>query len=358
MSLLAFVAVAALVGACGACTLALFTAAMIRAFRSRRGDRAAEAALPRIQDALVLFLAGGNDVAALGGFAKSQRPELTEAILGFRNTVSGATRDRLCDLALDLGLVRDWCEGTSSRDPIRRRAAFARLSFACANESCRRVAGELLARGLEDTDREVRLAAARALIQTGARAELERVFEFAISQPLLVRILLADHLRRHAMALCERAIPEALRGPDARVRATLEMVVSWERAIPVGDLASLLMHRERSIRLLALRLATASSVTAANRAAIVQSLADEDVEICAEAAVCAGRLKLEESVTLLARCLRRGPAELARNAAEALAAMPPAGLLVLEEMSAGPDAATVAAALSALAGIRGRTAAP
>jgi hypothetical protein len=356
MSFLAFVAAVALVSACATCTLALFTAAAIRAFSSRRGSRSEAAALPHIQDALVLFLAGGNDASALAGFAKSHRRELAEALLGFRNTVGGATRGRLCGLALDLGLVREWCGESASRDPIRRRSAFARLSFVCADEACRRVAGELLARGLEDTDREVRLAAARALIQTGARAELERVFEFAITQPVLVRILLADDLRRHAIALCERAIPEALRGTDARVRATLEMVVSWERAIPVGDLAYLLMHRERAIRLLALRLATASPVTAANRAAIVRSLADEDVEICAEAAVCAGRLKLDEGMTLLARCLRRGPAELARSAAEALAAMPPAGWLVLEEMGASSDAATVAAAMSALAAVRGRAA--
>ena len=65
---------------------------------------------------------------------------------------------------------------------------------------------------LQDGDPEVRLAAARALVQSGTIEELGQVFRLAISQSLLIRILLAEDLRRHATELCERVVPEVLAG--------------------------------------------------------------------------------------------------------------------------------------------------
>jgi hypothetical protein len=351
MTRIAFSAGAFLVGSYALLLTSLFAAALWRGLAWRRRKKAADAVRPAMSEALVLYLAGSNETAALRSFASTHRRDLTEAVVAFQNTVGGETRDRLCNLALDLGLVNDWCEETRSRDPIRRRTAFARLAFACAYEPCHRVAGDLLALGLRDEDREVRLAACRALLQAGEMPNVEKVFEFAVSHSLLVRILLAEDLRRYAIPLCRRAIPKALKSPDPRrTLATLEMVAAWERAMPLGDLDELLLHRDREIRVCALRLASITPTTGPNRAAILRLLAEEeDTEVRTGAALAAARLKIEEALPLLARCVRLGPAELARTAADALAGMVPKGREVLQDLSRGAEPATAAAASEALA---------
>jgi hypothetical protein len=350
MTHIAFSAAAFLVGFYALFLTGLFAFALWRGLAWGRRKKAAEAVRPAMSEALVVYLAGSNERATLRGFSHTHRQGLTEAVVSFQNTVGGDTRDRLCELALDLALVHDWCDETRSRDPIRRRTAFARLAFACSYEPCRRVAGDLLAMGLKDQDREVRLAASRALLQAGAPEDVDKVFEFAASHNLLVRILLAEDLRRHAIQLCERAIPEALRSCDPqRTLATLEMLVSWERAMPLGDLDALLLHDDREIRICALRLASVTPSTARNREAIVRLLVSEDLEVCTLAALTAGRLRIVEALPLLARSVRRGPAELARTAADALAGIVPKGREVLEELSRSAEAATAGAASEALA---------
>ena len=328
----------------------LFAAAWWRGLAWRRKKKAADAVRPAMSEALVFYLAGSNETAALRGFAVTHRQDLTEAVIAYQNTVGGDTRDRLCNLALDLALVHDWCEETRSRDPIRRRTAYARLAFACGYEPCYRVAGDLLALGLQDPDREVRLAACRALLQAGEMPNVEEVFEFAVSHSLLVRILLAEDLRRHAIPLCRRAIPKALQSPDPRrTLATLEMLVAWERAMPLGDLDGLLLHPDREIRICALRLVSVTPSTAANRAAILRLLVEEDTEVRTLAALAAGRLKIEEALPLLALCVRRGPAEPARAAADALAGIVPGGREALQDLSRGAEPASAGAAAEALA---------
>jgi hypothetical protein len=349
MTRIAFSAGAFLVGSYVLLLTTLFAAAWWRGLAWRRRKKAADAVRPALNEALVFYLAGSNETAELRRFARTHRHDLTEAVVAFQNTVGGDTRDRLCNLALDLALVHDWCDETRSRDPIRRRTAFARLAFACGYEPCYRVAGELLALGLRDQDREVRLAACRALLQAGEMPNVEKVFEFAVSHSLLVRILLAEDLRRHAIPLCRRAIPNALRSPDPRrTLATLEMLVAWERAMPLGDVDELLLHRDREIRICALRLVSVTPSTAANRAAILRLLAEEDTEVRTLAALAAGRLKIEEALTPLAVCVRRGPAELARTAADALAGMVPGGWEILQDLSRGAEPAAASAASEAL----------
>jgi hypothetical protein len=353
MTRVAFSVGALLMGSYVLLLTSLFAAAWWRGLAWRRRKKAADAARPAMSEALVLYLAGSNETAELRRMARTHRQDLTEAVIAFQNTVGGATRDRLCNLALDLALVHDWCEETRSYDPIRRRTAYARLAFACGYEPCYRVAGELLSLGLQDSDREVRLAACRALLQAGEMPNVEKVFEFAVTHSLLVRILLAEDLRRHAIPLCQRAIPKALQSPDPRrTLATLEMLVAWERAMPLGDLDELLLHRDRGIRICALRLAAVTPATAANRAAIVRLLGEDDTELCTGAAFAAGLLKIEEATPLLAVCVRRGPAELARTAADALAGIVPGGWDVLRDLSRCAEPAAAGAAAEALARVQ------
>jgi hypothetical protein len=58
----------------------------------------------------------------------------------------------------------------------------------------------------------------------------------------------------------------------------------------------------------------------------------------------AGRLRLDEAMPYLARCLRLGTAEMARIAATALAEMPPKGWQTLQEISSGSDTSALIAA--------------
>jgi hypothetical protein len=89
--------------------------------------------------------------------------------------------------------------------------------------------------------------------------------------------------------------------------------------------------------------------TAANRAAILRLLVEEDTEVRTLAALAAGRLKIEEALPLLALCVRRGPAEPARAAADALAGIVPGGREALQDLSRGAEPASAGAASEALA---------
>jgi len=324
---------------------ALFWGLWVRASRRRRRAATVESQMPRIREALVEYLSGSNNQAAIREYVRRYRRDVGDAILDFHGTVGGSARDRLCDLALEFSLVHDWCQDAQSTEQAVRRKAFARLSFVCAYEPCRRVAGDLLLVALEDSDPEVRLAAARALVASGTIEELGQVFRLALSQGLLTRVLLAEDLRRHATELCRTAVPEALaRDNPAQQVAALQMVVGWERALPLANLHTLLSSKHHEVRLEALRLAPLVPLSTENRSAILQQLREGDAEESTAAALVAGRLRLHEALPYLARCLRLGTAEMARIAAAALAEMHPKGWQTLLEISGGSGTSALIAA--------------
>jgi hypothetical protein len=325
--------------------LALFAVLWRRASGRRLRGAGAETRTPQIRDALVDYLSGSNDQTRIREFAKTNRSDLVDSLLEFHGTVGGSARDRLCDLALELSLVHDWCNDASSKDRLVRRKAYTRLSFVCAYEPCRRLAGDMLILALKDADPEVRLPAARALVQSGTIVELGHVFRLAVSQSLLIRILLAEDLRRHAAELCQRVIPEVLAGDNPKhTVAALQILVAWERALPLQNLHLLLESGNREIRLEAIRLAKLVPLSAENRSALLRFLREGDEDENTLAALTAGRLRLQEALPALARCLRTGTAELAGSAASALAEMPPKGWQTLEEIAGGSDTAALIAA--------------
>ncbi|HUB78315.1 MAG TPA: hypothetical protein VMB03_05935 [Bryobacteraceae bacterium] len=327
----------------------LFLVALFFALRSRASGRrqrgiGSKNFTPQIRDALVDYLSGSNDQTRIREFARSHRSEFIDALLEFHGTVGGSARDRLCDLALELSLVQNWCQEAASKDRLIRRQAYTRLSFVCAYEPCRRVAGDLLQEALKDADPEVRLPAARALVQSGRIDGLTRVFQLAVSQSLLIRILLAEDLRRHATELCEHAVPQVLMGDNPReVVAALQILVAWERALPMEGLHKLLESDNREIRLEALRLAKLVPLTPETRSALLRFLREGDEEENTLAALTAGRLRLQEALPALARCLRTGGSELAGIAASALSEMPPKGWQTLQQIAAGEDSAAIIA---------------
>ena len=343
----------ALVGAYISFLGMLLLAAMYRA-RSLRLRRAESGKIrPTLDSAMVAFLAGGTDISVFRQYIKSHPADIAESILRFQTAVAGSARDRLCGLALSLGLVEAWCQQGRSHNVMRRRAAFANLAFACVFEPCRRVAGDLLLDALKDCDEEIRLSACLGLVAAGGEEMVDDLFDLATGPDLLTRIVLTEDLRRHAMALSAGPVRMALRSGDPpRVHAALEILVAWERAIPLEELREFLEHEDRGIRMLAFRLASFVSVNSESRLALVRSLRDADDGIRGLAIVAVGRQKMTEAIPDLAHCLRLEGLELGRRAAAALAAMPPLGWRTLEELSASPSPCTALAASEALDRVR------
>jgi hypothetical protein len=334
-----------LLSAYGLFLTVLFLGLRNRALERRRRAATAESKLPQIRDALVDYLSGSNEQGVIREFVRTYRSDVGDAILDFHGTVGGSARDRLCDLALELTLVHDWCQEVHSKDQSERRKAYARLSFVCAYEPCRRVAGDLLLLALKDGDPQVRLSAARALVQSGTIEELGQVFRLAVSQSLLTRVLLAEDLRRHATELCQTVVPAVLAaGNNAETVAALQILVGWERALPLDNLHRLLERGSHEVRLEALRMAPLVPLSPENRSVILRLLREGDQEESTLAALTAGRLRLQEAMPALARCVRTGTAELGRIAAVALAEMPPKGWQTLQEIAGGSDTSALIAA--------------
>jgi HEAT repeat protein len=331
----------------------LLLVAMRRA-GSLRAQRAAAASIrPKLQASLVEFLAGGTDESLFRSHIRTHSADIAEVILLFQMTVGGSARERVCDLALKLGLVHRWYEECGARDLVRRRTAFASMAFACVYEPCRRVGGDLLIRAVNDGDQEVRLSACRGLALAGDAEHVQDLFALAIQSDLLTRVVLTEHLRLHALALSAGPVQEALSSSDpSRVRAALEILVAWERAIPLGGLCDLLEHRDREIRLLALRLAAFVAVDSDSRLAVLRTLRDADAGARSLAIVAVGRQKITEAVPALELCLESARLEEARLAASALAAMPPQGWRLLEEQTGSSNPSTKLAAEEALARAR------
>jgi HEAT repeat protein len=328
----------------------LFGAAFLRGRRWQKKARLTAELLPKIRSALVDYLSGNDDLAPLRRFLTISRSDVTSAMLAFQDAVAGSARDRLCALALRLELLDEWRRAIRSRDVTERRAAYAGIAFACAYEPCRHAAGDILVDALEDPDPEVRVCAAKALARFGAPAEVELVFRMAIRGDLMTRILVSGPLRSHALELSRSAVMEALHSDNAaQIVATLEMVVAWERALPLDGLAEMMRHRAPAIRIQALRAAPLAPASRENELAVMQLLADPDAEVAMAAASAAGRLRILAALPLLAQCCRSGNAALARTAAAAMTALPPQGWKTLEELATGEDVAAGAAAAEALA---------
>ncbi|MEO8371288.1 MAG: HEAT repeat domain-containing protein [Candidatus Solibacter sp.] len=319
-----------------------------------RSRRAASAALrPHLHTALIEFLGGATSADIFRSHLRNHRTDLVDSIRLFQSTVGGSARERLCSLALELGLVAEWCGAARARDVAKRRSAFLNLSFASAYEPCRDLAGDLLIAGLQDADEEVRLYACRALLAAGAEQHVETIFSLAIKPNLLTRIVLTEDLRRYASALAAGPARAALRSGEAQpMRASLEILVAWERAIEFEDIRDFLEHRDREVRILAFRMAGFTTVNARSRHALVRCMKDPDLVIRALAITSVGRQKMTEAIPELARCLRCEALEEARLAAAALAEMPPLGWRTLEELSASNNSATALAAREALARAR------
>jgi len=294
-----------------------------------------------ILDALVAHSAGADRSGELSRLYRSHATEVEQCLSDILSTITGASRDRVAQLAAELGVIARWRRQCRSKRVATRRTAIAYLGQLAGGSGV-----PALLSALEDPEPEIQLDAARNALRSGRRrSDIESVFAFAVRAPLLARAILADELRAHALVLCERALPDWLQlGDRDQMLIVLEMIEAWGRALPLADVAPLARHADREVRARALRVLTFVEHTGNLQADIVQHLGDDDPRVRGAAAFAAGRLVNEAADGPLARCLRDPHPEVALAAGFALAELGPVGVAALErEISASHRPAALVA---------------
>jgi hypothetical protein len=317
----------------------------VRAARSRRVQ-------PEIRERLAQHAAGCGQTAALRRVASDAPRDFENCLIEALCFITGAGRERLALAAHELGIAGRWRKQAHGRGLERRRKALFRLGLVCRGSE------SALRKALADGEPLIRLEAARTLVRSLSPGDLGEVFAVAMELPLLLRAIVIEDLRPHAPRLSKQAIPEALGcGDPARVRAALEVLEAWGRALGVEHVRGALGHARPEIRAAALRLLPLAPPASEVEEEILRGFDDPEPRVAAAAAFAAGRLRLLPALARLARALESGDERLALAAAGALAEIQPAGWRVLERavIQAGPPGA--AAALECLERARIGTAA-
>lgn len=338
-------ALAALVAILGV----LLIAGLRRRERQKRRCAQDAAMLPAVRDAVAAYLGGKHGLAQLRHFADSSPSAVHETIFDFQARLGGGDRERLGILAIDLGFIQTWCEDAQSRDTLIRRSGFSRLAALSSCESVRPLTDDLPERGLKDSDPKVRLEAARALFESDYRRHVEIAFGATLTLSPQERLQLAPAIRRHAILLCEEAIPKALaKSSEGDLLVPLRILNSWECVLMLADLGDLADHPSAAVRAETMRLLAMVPPTPQNRSALMTGLASKDIEV-GLAAICAlGRLRLHSAIPNLTACLRRGSESLAKAAGTVLAGLGPDARSALEGQLPNPDPIASGAAREAL----------
>jgi len=224
-------------------------------------------------------------------------------------------------------------------------SAFQRLSALAPAAT-----GEAKAAMRQGARRPASVGEARAFLRSGVREGAEAVLEWVVRQPPAVRAALAGDLRPHALYLRERALPAILAAGETReVKAVLELLEAWQKALPLREALPLVRHADPEIRSRAFRVL--HYVAPAREAApeVLRALAEEHAEVRRAACVAAARLRLVEALPSLAALLRSHDPRLGEAAARGLVEMGLRGLEVLRvELASAWRPKAAAAALEAL----------
>ena len=296
-----------------------------------------------ISSKLTSHLIGADEWITLRQLRERHVREFEACLAGVLASISGPGRERLVEVARELGLVERWRQRYRSRNPRRRRLAVARLGLVG------RVAQTDLLRALEDADNLVKVEAARALVKSGESEMLAAVFDMALDQNRLVRAMLTEALRPHVAEICRSALPRALHSADARrVAAALEMLRAWGRSASILELHPMLSHSNPAVREAALHLVPQAALTPQCEQQVLRALEQEDPRVRTVAAEVCGKLRLSSALLLLKRAMRGAEPSAALASAYAMAEMGPKGCAILENEVVGGGAFAAAAALEAL----------
>jgi HEAT repeat protein len=326
---------------------------------------------PAIRDRVLALAFEGESWSSVVPQGGPGRRVLEDSIAQTLASVKAAGRERVARFAVEHGFAAEWAKRLSSGSKGDRRWAIFLLGLIAP------VAGNtVLLPALADEQATVRAEAYRALLVTGGRAGVDRVFRLLLEESLLMRALLADDLKRHAGYLLANTIPRVLQaGTVAEVTRCFEMLVAWKRAMPSLDVRPWLGgDQDPGVRRLALALLPYVVTDDSIAEHVAAALESADIDVQCAAAEAAGRLKLERLMPLLERAVAgnspepRGAAErqsdfqvstrhsfradegkrLALASATAMAEMGEAGERTLERILMGPDRKAAAVAMEAL----------
>lgn len=321
----------------------LLLALLLRKLHRELRERRIDLVRPEVFECLASHSAGSDQRAEIGRLARLHMDVVESCLAEMLPSITGSGRAPLSELAIELGLVRRWQAGCRSHDDRRRAESVAKLGQ-IDDGTARRT----LVIALGDRSNAVRLEAARVLLRSAGTSQLERIFAFALAQPLFVRAILIEELRPHALTLCATAVQDGLRSRDVRrVVRTLEVIAAWHKALPVAGLDRLLDHANVQVRSHALAILPYVCGADDFDAAIIAALGEASPEVQAAAAFAAGQLTIDAALPQLEQLLHSPDEQPARAAATALAIIP-AGQAVLERAVLSTNRSAAAVALESL----------
>jgi HEAT repeat protein len=311
-------------------------------------DRHRAAADRQVRPAMLEAIAGDGVDAALVAAAGPRGRAVERLAFGYLARVRGDGHDLLADLLQQRGTVGRVLRASRQPGANRRANAASRLGLIASAEAGQRL--RQLAAG--DRSARVRIVAARGLGKTGTAEAASTLLSLLGPDGKVPDGVVASAL----LELGPEAVP-ALRaaarpGRDAHRQAMaadllglLDTMPAWE------ELAGCLAEDDLEVRL--------SAVRGLGRLGVPQGVgpltaclaAGQDLELRAVAARSLGLIGSPDSAGPLAACLADPDYWVAHNAAEALAALGPAGQQVLVRVAAG-DSAGGPYAREALFGVR------
>lgn len=317
---LAWVVSAALVLGTG--LLVLLACVVAMRFRDDRRSERARQVEPTIRDALSSALASQDDpglacVAKKLPFLFERYPqEVSHCFRQVLLALKGQQGEKVCGLANSIGL-REYWQKVYDAGTIASRVEVIR----CLAHVTPGAPSDFLQRAIRDPDSSIRVEAARTLAEVGDGQQIESVYEFARSQSRLVKAVLAEDLRQHAVQLASGGLAADLQSDDlSRVQHALDILEAWSTSLEVS-LDHLLLHENRSLRIRALDLITPIQSTPRTLEAIRISLSNEPPEVLEAASLAAGRLYLTALIPDLTRLLSGDHGRVCSAAARALSRM-------------------------------------
>lgn len=284
--------------------------------------------------------------AALKG---KDRNTLRDAVRDLRQLIRGDYRQRLIDLLDELNLIDSEIAVLKNGKANERWEAAVSLSSFRQSRVIR-----ALQTALDDSDPDVRLAAAESLVELGAAPSV---------RVLLRKLEAGTRQRSHALKrLFRKLVPTATAELAELLRTDVpDLVKVWALDALGGSgdyslldtVCALCTHDSTEVRAATFR-ALAKLGHPAALPAVKKGLTDPDWEVRAQAAICAGSIGLREAIPALTSLLEDGNPWVQYRAAEALYALGPPGRGTLKEASRGASngsrvARTVIAEKSAVA---------
>lgn len=299
---------------------------------------------PSLREKLADYAVGGEHRSGLRRLWRRYPQKFEICFVEMIPSLVGTACERLSILALELGLLEKWRRQYELRDREKRREAIARIGYLNVSE-----ATKMLVDALEDQEPLVRLEAARALLRQADEEMISKVFRFATTQRLLVRAILAEDLKPHALALLDRSIPDALSSSDPRrVRRALEIIGVWRKALPIKGFSRLLAHPDREVQAKAFSIIYYTGMLEDAEALILVGLQNPDDRVKQAAIEAAANTVALSTLPALASLLRSSNPEIATVAGYAISAMGEAGLHILEQEMLSANQVASSAALESL----------